>query len=438
MHLTITHCQALDPTDLVAAARAFKATDPRDKIYALLAFKPLSFHPLWCIETDYTKTIQEVYKLSVRACIMQSKKLLVLSHVNHPEYQLEMFVAPGKDLSRDGFPTWVPRWDSEERGGVIRKALDDGASKGLTTAYEADDNQYYKEHVRGFLPPRPSDEDDEMLEGEPMVMLPPKEPGGRVREVVPLDMTKSQDAEGATDAGRILPVIVFPKGPDNNVLKVRGIQVDTCTTGSIALQNSWWEFGANWQPVLLLLMQGLVRDNPDLLDDEEQKANTFEELAATLVAGNFDTIFGREDEEEVLVKKSAEAMLLFWKQTLAVMERAMEKTLPEEDLLGLPASSELNEEESVLAYNWGAEASRRTHNRRIFRTMNGHLGNGPAAMRCNDVIAVFYGGDMPFVLRPMGLNYQVVGPCYLHGFMHGQAVEWYKENVLEMEMFDLV
>lgn len=48
-------------------------------------------------------------------------------------------------------------------------------------------------------------------------------------------------------------------------------------------------------------------------------------------------------------------------------------------------------------------------------------GLGPAATQPGDGICVLFGGDAPFVLRPAGDGYLVVGKSYGHGLMDGQA-----------------
>jgi hypothetical protein len=41
-----------------------------------------------------------------------------------------------------------------------------------------------------------------------------------------------------------------------------------------------------------------------------------------------------------------------------------------------------------------------------------------------DVVFVAMGAETPYLLRPRGSGkYQLIGDCYVHGFMDGQAVE---------------
>ncbi|RSL73967.1 hypothetical protein CEP53_000556 [Fusarium sp. AF-6] len=62
--------------------------------------------------------------------------------------------------------------------------------------------------------------------------------------------------------------------------------------------------------------------------------------------------------------------------------------------------------------------------RRVFRTQQNYLGNGPGAARPGDQVWVLAGGRVPFVLRPQEEKgkFELVGDAYVHGIMHGEAV----------------
>ncbi|KAK7908657.1 HET-domain-containing protein [Apiospora marii] len=75
--------------------------------------------------------------------------------------------------------------------------------------------------------------------------------------------------------------------------------------------------------------------------------------------------------------------------------------------------------ESQAAYG-ELELSRR----RFFVTEQGHMGMGPPALKTGDEVCVLLGGEAPFVLRPVEERgtFRMVGQCYAHGFMDGEAV----------------
>lgn len=68
--------------------------------------------------------------------------------------------------------------------------------------------------------------------------------------------------------------------------------------------------------------------------------------------------------------------------------------------------------------------SKWAHNRRFFRSDGGRFGWAVDGTRVGDVVAVFDGGEFPFVLRetPEAGKYRIVGDCYIHGFMEGEGM----------------
>ncbi|RBR24530.1 uncharacterized protein FIESC28_02726 [Fusarium coffeatum] len=62
--------------------------------------------------------------------------------------------------------------------------------------------------------------------------------------------------------------------------------------------------------------------------------------------------------------------------------------------------------------------------RQLFTATGRLLGLGPELLRKDDVVCVVAGGQVPYVLRPVGRNtFYFVGECYVAGYMFGKAVE---------------
>ncbi len=80
-------------------------------------------------------------------------------------------------------------------------------------------------------------------------------------------------------------------------------------------------------------------------------------------------------------------------------------------------------------------------NRRLFYTNRGLFGLGPLAIQPGDIAVILYGGYTPFVLRPRAGYYQLLGECYLHDMMDGEALELCKrgsgKGELEETTFEL-
>jgi hypothetical protein len=64
-----------------------------------------------------------------------------------------------------------------------------------------------------------------------------------------------------------------------------------------------------------------------------------------------------------------------------------------------------------------------SHNRRMFKTRGGYIGIGPKAMKHGDKIVLCKGARVPFIIRPNGhgQEYHLIGDCYVHGMMSGEC-----------------
>jgi hypothetical protein len=62
-----------------------------------------------------------------------------------------------------------------------------------------------------------------------------------------------------------------------------------------------------------------------------------------------------------------------------------------------------------------------TAHRRFFRTAESYLGLGPHTMQTGDQIILCKGARVPFVLRPKGSEWELVGDCWVHSIMQGEA-----------------
>ena len=76
--------------------------------------------------------------------------------------------------------------------------------------------------------------------------------------------------------------------------------------------------------------------------------------------------------------------------------------------------------------------------RRFFMTRNGLMGIGPDAMKEGDIIAILFGGSVPYVVRTMDQNHKLVGECYVVGLINGEAMSTWKDEGSKRKVFDLL
>ena len=72
--------------------------------------------------------------------------------------------------------------------------------------------------------------------------------------------------------------------------------------------------------------------------------------------------------------------------------------------------------------------------RRRYRTQKGYIGQIPLRARAGDVMFVVSGGRVPFLLRPRGKEYELVGQCYLDGFMRGEVLDTVGSEVSDITL----
>ncbi|KAH7398122.1 heterokaryon incompatibility protein-domain-containing protein [Cadophora sp. MPI-SDFR-AT-0126] len=76
--------------------------------------------------------------------------------------------------------------------------------------------------------------------------------------------------------------------------------------------------------------------------------------------------------------------------------------------------------------------------RRFIISAKGYLGMVPGKTERGDVICVFLGSELPVVLRPCIGGYNLVGECYVHGIMEGEAMKWLENGEATVKIFNIV
>ncbi|PLB39822.1 uncharacterized protein BDW47DRAFT_102483 [Aspergillus candidus] len=62
--------------------------------------------------------------------------------------------------------------------------------------------------------------------------------------------------------------------------------------------------------------------------------------------------------------------------------------------------------------------------RRVLRTRNGYIGLAPPGAQKGDQVVLLEGGRVPYLLRKVDdESYKLVGECYVHGIMYGEAFD---------------
>jgi hypothetical protein len=75
--------------------------------------------------------------------------------------------------------------------------------------------------------------------------------------------------------------------------------------------------------------------------------------------------------------------------------------------------------------------------RRLFITEKGYLGLGPSGTEIGNLVCILFGGDTPYILRRNIDHYNLIGECYLHGMMQGEAIGQMEAGELTEEWFEI-
>ncbi|KAF5235708.1 hypothetical protein FANTH_11587 [Fusarium anthophilum] len=69
--------------------------------------------------------------------------------------------------------------------------------------------------------------------------------------------------------------------------------------------------------------------------------------------------------------------------------------------------------------------------RRFFITEKGYIGTGPSCLEPGDFVCILFGGDTPYIVRPSSSSrdeYLFLGNAYVHGIMDGEAITTWEEQ----------
>jgi hypothetical protein len=72
-----------------------------------------------------------------------------------------------------------------------------------------------------------------------------------------------------------------------------------------------------------------------------------------------------------------------------------------------------------------------------FKTTDGYIGRGPPYMEVDDLVCVVKGCGLPILLRYNVEGCTHVGPCWVEGFMDGEAVDYLRDGWATVEWFEI-
>jgi hypothetical protein len=345
--------------EVLEGARGYDASDPRDKVYSLLAHpciqSRLPFSSPKLITADYSKTKVEIYLESALVILSETRRLRLLSAVVGP-------MLHEHHDSVDYIPTWVPRWDVTSSPWAL-------GIPPWSAIYCASGVLQY---------------------------IPTSSPGPRVLTVQGILLNMS--------IGLSSSVPLFP------AFNPECTQAEVPQEINLAIRKLWEEFRSGEHEEAFSPYQNLL-----------------EAFALTLVANRM------EYSQGVLWSIRARETIQFFADFLACWKSWGMESNDAKELQDRAVCSGFGIKAKWL--DFAARTRDMCHQRRMFRTDSRHIGIGPIEIQPGDQICVLFGARVPFVIRRSGDHWLLVGECYLHGLMNGEAIEIWKNGDHQAQTF---
>ncbi|KAL9107037.1 MAG: hypothetical protein Q9227_007983 [Pyrenula ochraceoflavens] len=354
---------------LLYSACMQEASDPRDKVYAVLNLASTDYSTSHdeqsIVRPDYSLSVQQVYTEAARAIIRRDRSLDILPIVTDIDEEDQNRTA-NLDL-----PSWVPNWSAPN---ILRGITQDA--------------------------PRWLDELNEIFGVRPII--------------------KSDCCEGLSED----TLREFSFHANGRILEARGIIFDSVTPVECSNMEASKDKNFSWKTVKEYMSMCFGTDSTLHLNDEvserfwqvlygEWKKGT--ECLSQLIQR--PGIMGR------FPSKNGPPTLKIPPKTVA--EETHLKAYFEIWKAEIDTSKILGELGCMPLF------SRRQQ--KMFRTSRGYLGRGPPQVREGDIVAVLPGSRAPFVLRKTLDFYQLLGRCSVLGIMNGELIELEKRGGCEFE-----
>jgi hypothetical protein len=367
---------------LLSTTSASHATDPRDKIYALLGFEEVSVLDL---EPDYTKSVERVYTEFVQAYLESKYKLDILFQGGIGYGNVEPFI---------GLPSWVPDF----RRPVNNLHCD----------------QFHA--AEGTLAITTISKDLQQLTAP-----------GIIYDVI-TDVDYSRINEQSPIRTRWLDLAL-----NHKIKHPTGIPQLQAFFRTIIADDSGFGYGKpgfrdkKSQRSFFNLAAGMMFQLGAMALETDQSA--FEARISSQVAS-------------ILLEEADYIQRFFvWHQQIpASMSRQAllapflgDRESGQDSQIQWPEEHDDKTRGSTGAHLFISKEKFTCTNRCFFFTAKGYMGIGCQGIQKGDVVCILLGCDMPLVIRKIEEYYVLVGNAYIYGLMNGEALKDIQESKAKLE-----
>lgn len=363
--------QLIRLSNLARSSRRHVATDPRDKLFGLLAM----IEPQNGIQfpIDYRLSVEEVYTSYAKLMIQDDGHLQILSDVDrsHSDYVL---------------PSWVPCWTKGTRQALAERIRDFPLLYRLHGEYEAK-----------LVIPQTTDPEKLYLRGSCIdrvlrtaILKPLIDEFELPTQLTPESWhTTLIRFRHFFEGLGFTPEIYSPTAEAGVSAAIRTLAADDLPTSNRGSEETIREFfpwyfdlkGATWEESI----------HPEIFDVKTTIPSLHRYKTGAPVHEVYDYLFGR-------------GTYTIWGSSPSVCRRHIDN----------------------VYYNLTREILQKirmmSRDRKFFITDKGYLGIGPQELQEGDLVFDLLGGDVPYVLRPAANSneYSLLGDSYMHGIMDGE------------------
>ncbi|KAF4968802.1 hypothetical protein FSARC_3829 [Fusarium sarcochroum] len=350
------------------------ATDPRDKVYGLLAISDTNNDRIGSIVADYSKSVQEVFSTAAAHCLLDLPHWKGLGSIgDRNEYNIQ------------GLPSWVPDYTQAVPWRLLRRSWTDM----FKTAIHGELNISYDISSPYTL----------------------SSPYHHFDTITALTTAHWEDYEGYPQMIEILNLVLNPfhiKTPNNdNIIRVL---TRTLTADQAGLYDeTGYDFFSQFEEMLYsMLWLNIAKKDPVLAKELLQDPEISLSEALSLI--------GIHNAPELVSTLLQPYRYLY--QTEQQINAEFRFKRREMGYTGRHQKGQTST--SSIRLDWGSASE----NRCLFRTERGHLGLAPRTAQVGDQVGILQGAEVPHVFRQISEDSEndltLVGDAYVYGIMYGE------------------
>jgi hypothetical protein len=244
-------------------------------------------------------------------------------------------------------------------------------------------------------------------------------------EAFPRTISDWRGALGTFCAGGSNPPRVQVSSSMSEVLEISGFAVDTITKiGSVS----------TLEKDLITFVNSVRQMAKELQSYPEYE--TLDEVMLKLPIGDAGRPYSEPHDDILVPHRAMTADYWCWLGPTFNITKSVANVNSIREMMDFLRKPKTTRDSGWMYWETAAAFAGRIPNARVCMTEKGYLGLVCGDVQVGDRVGVFQGGAVPFTLRPSNQDkavntWTLVGECYIHGIMYGEALSW--PGIVEQE-----